>query len=95
MINKWINDHALDSISVSDDELKRTVLGVWTTNERQADLTDALTEYYKNSESVSNSDSMSMWKEFKHWANCSGYTVEEINKAKRNNQFRLKSEMRK
>jgi hypothetical protein len=89
IVNKWIHDHSLDSISISDEELKATYLGEWKVDDRYNALVERLAKYYIDTESVSNKVAMGLWKEFKRWANCCGYSSEEISCAKRNNQFRI------
>ena len=95
MIKKWIKDHALDSISISDDEFKRLHMCEFKPDVRINALNDRLTKYYRDTEHLDNKAAMTHWKEFKSWATRYGYTQDEINIAKRNNQFIFKSEMRR
>lgn len=89
IVGKWIGDHSLDSISMSEDEFKRMYIGEWKPDERHNALIERLAKYYSDSESASNKAAMALWKDFKRWAVCGGYSNEEINRAKRNNQFRI------
>jgi hypothetical protein len=76
-------------MNIKPDEFDRMYNGVWEPDERYSALIEQLTSYYRETENASNKVAMGRWKEFKNWAVCCGYSNEEINSAKRNNQFRI------
>ena len=55
----------------------------WRSDPRSRELDNALLTYYqKTPDSVGNKEAMIYWREFKEWANHSGFTSKEINQSK-------------
>jgi len=50
---------------------------------RMTELQNRLHDYYKQSDKLGRKAACGLWLEFKDWALYSGYTRDEINKAKR------------
>lgn len=64
------------------DDFERQFMCVFTPDQRQVDIDKRLTKYYKDSECMTNKQAYVLYREFKKWAMCSGYTHKEINAAK-------------
>jgi hypothetical protein len=61
------------------------LLGVYVPDPRLAALHERLSQYYRDTpDSMSNRVAMPYYREFKDWCRDCGYTLQEVNYAKRN-----------
>lgn len=71
----------------NDSSFRQQYLGEWKVDERGDILHKRLSEYYKNTEHMDNRDAAKKWREFRNWCDNSGYSREEINKAKQSCRY--------
>lgn len=65
-------------------DFKRQVLGEWELDLREVAIMSKLQQYKDTTENMNNRDALIQWRLFKEWALNSGYSNDEINRAKRN-----------
>ncbi len=65
-------------------DFKRQVFGEWKPDPRSVEIMSKLQQYKDTTENMNDRDARIQWRSFKEWAANSGYSNDEINRAKRN-----------
>lgn len=81
---------ALTESQPNINQFREMYLCHWTVSSREQLLQERLQQYYlETPDSMSNVNARIKWKEFREWCQVMGYSVEEINKAKRARQYHM------
>lgn len=72
----------LSDAKENDPEYYRELMGIFKPDERLIALDEKLSEYYRETENCDNRTATQFWVSFKMWCLNSGYSLDEINRAK-------------